>query len=131
MRRLPRIRTFAPLLAAACAAAFAGVAAAQAVDEVTVIGHHANKALHDDVSYKVTYADLDLRTQDGRDVLNQRIKTTAVYVCKQLGEAREGHSICIDNAIKDASASARRAARAAQERQVAWKPGPSWTPPPQ
>ena len=131
MRRLSRIRTLVGVLAAGCATAFAGSAAAQAVDEVTVVGHHADPKLHDEASYKVSYADLDLRTQDGRDALNQRIKTTALYVCQKLGEAKEGHSACIDNAIKQASASARRAAQAAQASHVAWKAGPAWTPPPQ
>lgn len=129
MRRLLSFRNTPSVLAGLFAVAFAGFAAAQAVDEVTVIGHHAQKGLNDTVSYKVGYADLDLRTKEGQDALADRIKVTAAYVCEKLGEAKQGNSICVDSAVKDASTAARRAVKAAQESHVAWKAGAAWTPP--
>jgi UrcA family protein len=129
MRRFLSLPNTYPVLAGIFAAAFASFAGAQPVDEVTVVGHHADKGLRDTVSYRVGYADLNLQTKEGQDALAERIKTTAAYVCEKLGEAKQGHSVCIDSAIKDAQPAARKATKAALESHVAWKPGPAWSPP--
>ncbi len=57
------------------------------------------------LSQAVSYADLDLSTEAGRDMLRQRVKLTARFLCDKLGESDTSSPIvdsCRDAATKDA-----------------------------
>jgi UrcA family protein len=123
MRHLTYILT--GLACAACTAA----AAQTTVEELTVQGHHGA----DTKAYPVSYADIDIRTPDGKRELNRRIHVTAKWVCKQLGEpvgARVPKPNCESIAVRDAGPMVEKARHAALAHRGAWKAGAAWTPPP-
>jgi UrcA family protein len=115
--------------AAAAALGLAGTAAlAQiTVEEVTVMGHDARP---ETMSYRVSYHDLDLRTEAGQKELRRRVAVTADYVCGRLGERRGVGTPCRTNAIDEARPRINAAIKHARLSTVAWKPGPGWVPPP-
>jgi UrcA family protein len=112
----------------------AGAAAAQStVEELTVLGH-AGPQGHDTFSYRVGYADLDLRTEHGRAQLDKRIQITARYVCTKIAQQERAPSAdpsCVAIAVRDGRDAARQAKVAAFRSTARWKPGPGWTPPPE
>ncbi len=119
------------LLLASCiaVAAFATAApsfAQPTVEEITVTGRP--KTLPETLSYRVSYADLDL-TKNGEKELNRRIAVAADYVCGVLNPG-VNPTACVADAI----ASARRQIHPAKIRQMSdphgFRPGPTWTPPP-
>jgi len=125
MRHLNKAPAIAALFGAL--ALTAAPAAAQTVAEVTVTAAkgHAVQAL----SYKVGYADLNLRDIAGRKTFHQRIAITARYLCRKLGEVNVvSYNACRDRAVADAVPAARAATRNAAH-QGAWTPGPAWTAP--
>jgi len=112
-----------PLVAASALAALALPAAAQQayvvadgpyVDEVIVspLPYRSNLTR---LSQRVSYADLDLTTLSGQEVLRLRIKDTARNICRNLGEGPgNGGPLlmsCEDQAIRDARPQVRRAVR--------------------
>jgi UrcA family protein len=126
MRHLTNTAAIAAILSAL--ALTAGPAAAQSVSEVTVSAAKGNDVQA--LSYKVGYADLNLRETAGRKTLHERIAVTARYLCRSLGEAnRVSFNACRDRAVADAMPAARAAVRDAHARQYVWTPGPTWTPP--
>lgn len=107
------------LTPAACAAAALATAAvvsapahAQYVDEVVVTGPLGRDG-PSRLSQRVSYADLDLATYAGRQVLKLRIRDTARSLCRALGEdSRAAGSVvpsCETQAIRDARGQVRRA----------------------
>ena len=75
-------------LAAAVAPASAQVVAQTTTGEITVTARYpAAGADVRSLSAPVSYRDLDLTTDSGRDMLRKRVKTTARELCRRLGEA--------------------------------------------
>ena len=110
MRTLSRTACAAAVLAAA--AAVSAPATAQVVDEVVVtgpVGPDGPRRL----SQRVSYADLDLATVAGQEVLRLRIRDTARGLCRALGEDRSAPSplvpSCEVQAVRDARGQVRRA----------------------
>jgi UrcA family protein len=108
-------------------------AAAQTVEEVTVTAR-LPETRATALAYPVSYRDLDLRTEVGRNELSRRIEITADYLCKRLGEEeKEPSSAYLPSCRADAIGRAKAAAAAARDEAVAstgtWTPGPPWTPP--
>jgi UrcA family protein len=104
-------------------------AAQNTVDAIVVTGHEGGKKPRDE-SYSVSYADLDLRTGNGRQELNRRIKSTAGSLCHEvLDPGHSGHFVaCRDQAVKDAQPKVQAAIEQAKARHGAWHAGPAWTP---
>jgi len=109
MRALPLICA----TALACAAAVPAVAQpGPYVDEVVVtgpVGPDGPRRL----SQRVSYADLDLATYAGQEVLRVRIRDTAKSLCRALGEDNTAASplvpSCETQAVRDARTQVRRA----------------------
>ena len=114
------MRTFtrAAMAAAAltAAAALGAPAQAQYVDEVVVTGPVGRDG-PSRLSQRVSYADLDLTTYAGQEVLRLRIRDTARGLCRALGESRfTGGALtpsCESEAIRDARSQAKQAVRLA------------------
>jgi UrcA family protein len=117
-------------LAAAAALTAAPSFAQPTVGEVTVLGH-IPKHDQETMSYRVGYADLDLRTEAGRKELDRRIKIAAKHVCESLGQHEHvtSASPCIDQAVTEARARAADAKTQAFRSTTQWHPGPTWVPP--
>jgi UrcA family protein len=100
------------------------------VGEVQVYGH-IPKHDQETMSYRVGYADLDLRTEAGRKELDRRIKVAATHVCKSLGQHEHvtSASPCIDQAVTEARAKAADAKTQAFRSTTQWHAGPTWVPP--
>ena len=117
MRTLTRAAMAAAALTAA--AAFGAPANAQYVDEVVVTGPVGRDG-PSSLSQRVSYADLDLATYAGQEVLRLRIRDTARSLCRALGEDRfSGGPLtpsCESEAIRDARSQMRRAVRVAYAR---------------
>jgi len=106
------MRAMTLICATALACAVAVPAAAQTVDEVVVtgpVGPDGPRRL----SQRVSYADLDLATYAGQEVLRVRIRDTARSLCRALGEDNTGPSplvpSCETQAVRDARTQVRRA----------------------
>jgi UrcA family protein len=118
------IRTAAAAAALTAAAAFGAPAHAQYatpyadpyVDEVVVTGP-AGRDGPRRLSQRVSYADLDLATHAGQDVLRLRIRDTARSLCRALGEDRFSAGpltpSCEAEAIRDARGQVKHAVRLA------------------
>jgi UrcA family protein len=108
--------------------AISGVALAQQRSEVDVVAPHVekttqvgamgNKVQAMSIEYKVSYADLNLGTHSGAVELERRIKESATKACDQLAklypETTEGNPPCVEGAVKNAMAQAKRAISAAE-----------------
>jgi UrcA family protein len=84
-------------------------------------------------AYKLSYADLDLKTATGQSALRHRIRLTAKYVCDRLAATdNKPYTVtdCRRKAIDGAEAQAARAISAAEARQGPFHRGPPWQPPP-
>jgi UrcA family protein len=136
MRRQTLVRKFAyGGIAATALTLFAGspLWAQTTTSEVTVMGHRGAANSPEEMSYAVSYADLDLRTKAGQDELSKRIRTTADYICKKLdSRARDRNMIanCKAEAERAAMAKADQVEKMAAASSASWKPGPTWSPPP-
>ena len=78
-----------------------------APEEIVITGQYGD--VPDSVSslsYPVSYADLDLSTDDGRDILRKRVRHTARFLCEKLGEADVSSPLvpsCQDAAVRASS----------------------------
>jgi len=101
------------------------------VEELTVTGREPPKGRPETISYAVTFHDLDLKTQQGRDVLSQRVDLTAGYVCDRLAvdDPSLSRPECKARAVIDANAQVRKAIHLARAHGKHWDPGPAWVPP--
>jgi UrcA family protein len=103
LMRAPAIPLAFALLAAAPLGVPTPARAQTEVSEVVVTGQATvRRRLHEQLSYGVGYADLDLRTEAGRKELDRRIVHTANYLCTTLGEQNHRSGIapsCHDDAI--------------------------------
>jgi UrcA family protein len=112
------------VLALGSAAAFVPPASAQTVEEVTVVGKP--KALPETLSYRVSYADLDLATPDGQKELDRRIRVAAEYVCGVLNSGTDVGT-CVTDARRNAS---RQEGKAKSSQPHPFQAGPTWVAPP-
>ena len=104
---------------------------AQPVDEEIVITAHRGE-LPDNVqtaSQPVSYADLDLSTGAGRDILKHRLRLTSRYLCEKLGETDTSPGVtpsCRDAAYQDALSRAGTVWEHFAPRGTAWVAPPAW-----
>jgi len=125
------ITTIIRLCGAVSAAAITlGSAAALAqpvtVEEVTVEGRP-SKGPPETFDYRVGYSDLDLRTEQGRQELANRIQIAAAYACKKVDEP---NGACRADAVSHAMVQARAAAHKMRGHGQHPTPGSPWVPPP-
>ena len=119
-------------LALVCVTATISVTAAPAlaqstVSGVTVIAPPVNK-YQSQFSYKVSYADLDLRKPEARKEFDRRVSITADYVCKVLKEPNV--SDCAHHAVMAAAPAVARAKKIGMTKTIKFTPGEPWVPPP-
>jgi UrcA family protein len=122
------------LMAGAALAGGAAPAAAQSgAEEIIVVGRYGK--VPDSVqslSQSVSYADLDLSTKAGKDILRQRLKLTARYLCDKLGESNTTTSAipsCRDAAVNDAMDRLGTIEARFAPRGTSWVAGPAWQAP--
>lgn len=125
---MQQLKSTAALVAICAAVGLAApVMAATTVSEITVT---AKAPAAETASYKVSYADLDLREKAGRSELHKRIALTARYLCRKLVESdKASYNGCRDRAVSDAMPSARAAAKVAKANTGPFTPGAAWTAP--
>ena len=98
-----RAMLFAALCAGA-AAAYAVPAAAQDIEEVTIIARMPS-GQPAEISEVVSVADLDLATRAGEEAMNARVRKVAMRLCAKLGETGKGPPLsastrnCADDAV--------------------------------
>lgn len=81
--------------------------AAQAVaGEVTVTGHYGVGSSVRSLSTAVSYRDLDLSGEAGREALRQRVRAAAYDLCRRLGEGGNVGSPLLPSCERDAMNSA-------------------------
>ncbi|MGE0666994.1 MAG: UrcA family protein [Sphingomonadales bacterium] len=127
-------------LKALCAAA--GIAAAAAavpanaqrvVEEITVEGYQGKLPDHvKRAATVVSYSDLDLSTDWGRDELRKRVRLTARYLCEKLGETNHSSGVvpsCRDQAVRDTMKRVGTIEANAVPRGSAWVQPPPWAAP--
>jgi len=121
------MKTFTTILGGLCigvaAIAVAAPAAAQG-DEIIVRGHY-GRDLQDapSASMPVSFADLDLGTAEGQDLLTHRIRHAARYLCDRLGESSSSDALtpsCEQAAVSDAMDRIWTAERDEAPRDTAW-----------
>lgn len=107
--------------------------AQMADEEITVTGRYGKlPADAQSVSQAVSYADLDLSTKAGRDLMRHRVSLTARYLCEKLGESDSSSGpvpSCRDAATKDAMARLGTLEQGFAPRGTAWVAGTAWAPP--
>lgn len=84
------------------------------------------------LSQTVSYADLDISTEAGKDILRQRVRLTARWLCDKLGEpdvATPPVPSCRDAAVRDAMARVGTLEANSAPRGTTWVAGTPWTPP--
>lgn len=123
-----------PLVAAIALGAVSFPAQAQtSPEEIVVTGNFGR--VPDSVrtlSQPVSYADLDLSTKAGRDILRQRLRLTARFLCDKLGESGSGDALapsCRDAATRDAMQRVGTLEQGFAPRGTTWVAPPAWAPP--
>jgi len=83
------------------------------------------------LSQAISYRDLDLSTQSGRDEMRHRIKLTARYLCDKLGEGGSTAPApsCQQEATDDAMKRIGTIEETFSPRGTAWVAGPAWSAP--
>jgi UrcA family protein len=108
-------RRWAPLCAFGALIAGFGAAPALAqpvTDEVVVLGRYPDRDANS-LSEVVSYRDLDLTTEAGRDILKDRVRAAAHDVCWRLGESGSTSSALLPSCEQQAVDSAREQVRTA------------------
>lgn len=128
------MKTFLAMGAAALALASAPAAMAQAApEEIIVEGRYGT--VPDSVktlSQAISYADLDLSTDEGRDILRQRIRLTARFLCNKLGETSSSTPLtpsCQQEATRSAMSRVGTIEEGFAPRGTTWVRPPAWTAP--
>jgi len=121
-------------LASACVAVPVPSHAQPASEDITVVGRYGR--VPDSVqslSQAVSFADLDLSTAAGRDVLRHRVALTARFLCSKLGEDEVGSSpivpSCRDAAVRDAMQRVGTIEAHFAPRGTGWVAPPAWAAP--
>jgi len=84
------------------------------------------------LSQAVSYADLDLSTKEGRDILRQRVRLTARFLCNKLGESGSSSSLvpsCQDEAVRSAMSRVGTIEEGFAPRGTTWVRPPAWSAP--
>ncbi len=84
------------------------------------------------LSQAVSYADLDLSTQDGRNELRHRVNLTARFLCEKLGESDSGSPVapsCRQAAARDAISRIGKIESTFAPRGTTWVRPPAWQTP--
>jgi UrcA family protein len=127
------MKTLLSMGAAALALAGAPALAQSAPEEIIVEGRYGT--VPDSVktlSQAISYADLDLSTDAGRDVLRQRIRLTARFLCNKLGETSSSTPLtpsCQDEAVRSAMSRVGTIEEGFAPRGTTWVRPPAWTAP--
>lgn len=133
MKRPPMSARVGCLMAGMALLATAAPALAQANEDIIVTGRYGRVPDHaQSLSQTVSYADLDLSTAAGRDILRHRLRLTARFLCDKLGESDTSSSVvpsCRDAAVKDAMSRVGTIEAHFAPRGTAWVPGPAWAAP--
>jgi UrcA family protein len=114
-------------LAAGLLTAPAVPAFAQPTSEVTIIAPPVNK-YESELSYRVSYRDLDLRKPEARKELDRRVSVTAEYLCKALKEPNV--VACQHEAIAKSASAVAKAKHEGMTKTIKFVPGEPWIPPP-
>jgi UrcA family protein len=121
------------LMAGIAFLATAAPALAQAEEDIIVTGRYGPApADAQSLSQTVSYADLDLSTAAGRDILRHRLRLTARYLCDKLGESDTAASVgpsCRDAAAKDAMNRVGTIEAHFAPRGTSWVPHAAWAAP--
>jgi UrcA family protein len=110
--------------------ALAPAAAQDSAEEIIVTGSLGE--VPDSVrtlSQSVSYADLDLSTEAGRDILRHRVSLTARFLCDKLGEGDTSSPIvpsCRDAAVSDAMSRVETLQSSFAPRGTTWVRPPAW-----
>lgn len=121
------------ICAAAAMTTAAPLLAQPAPEEITVTGRYG--PVPDSVrslSQTVSYADLDLSTEAGKQELRHRVKLTARYLCDRLGESASSSGplpSCQTEAARDAMTRIGTIEQGFAPRGTTWVRGPAWQPP--
>jgi len=139
MKTIPRRNTLRasriPLVLSACAAASGFVIAAEPTADTeitvsaerptgTVVGHTSSggQIVLYEVSYRLSYGDLDLATSAGADELRKRVQETASSACKDLDKLHplsKPDGSCVRKTAENSMPQADRAISLAQAKGVA------------
>jgi UrcA family protein len=124
--------TMGGLIAAAAIAGATPLFAQSAPEEIVVTGRYGT--VPDSVrtlSHAVSYADLDLSTQAGRDELRRRINLTSRWLCEKLGETETSGpaASCRQDATNSAMQRVGTIEQSFAPRGTTWARGPAWQPP--
>lgn len=120
------------LLASGACLALAAPAFAQTAEEVTVFGRYGAGGELRSLSQAVSFADLDLGTKAGQDILHHRISLTARYLCDKLGEGNTSGPLvtsCRDAATRDAQQQVNMVISRWTPRPTGWVAAPAWVAP--
>lgn len=127
------MKTFQWIGAAALALASTPALAQAAPEEIIVEGRFGT--VPDSVktlSQAVSYADLDLSTDAGRDLLRQRVRLTARFLCNKLGETSSSTPIvpsCQAEAVRSAMSRVGTIEEKFAPRGTTWVRPPAWVAP--
>jgi UrcA family protein len=133
MKSISLSARFGCLIAGAALLGTSAPLMAQSSEDIIVTGRYGK--VPDNVqsaSQTVSYADLDLSTQAGRDILRHRLKLTARYLCDKLGESDSTADIvppCQQSAVNDAMKRLGTIEQNFAPRGTAWVPGTAWKAP--
>lgn len=123
------LRLCATLAAAAGLAMTGGPALAQTtVEELTITGRVGPDGEPRTLSRVVSYHDLDITTEPGKEELKRRINVTADELCRELDEADVSSVVvpsCQDAAVRDAMEQMNTHVAAAVPRGTDWTPMPA------
>jgi UrcA family protein len=129
------MRKFTTILGGLCigVAAIAVAAPASAQNDEIIVQGHYGRDLQDapSASMPVSYADLDLTTPEGQDLLTHRIQHAASYLCDRLGESSGSDALmpsCEQAAVSDAMDRIWTVRRDEAPHDTAWVAPPSYPP---
>ncbi len=133
MKTITSLRALCAAAGVAALAATAPAHAQQYVEEIVVEGYQGKLPRNvDRAATVVSYADLDLTTEWGRDELRQRVRLTARYLCEKLGETDHSTGVvpsCRDKAYRDTMKRVGTVEANAVPRGAAWVQPPRWAAP--
>jgi UrcA family protein len=130
---MKNLHLFTAVLAGSFGLGSAPLMAQSAPEEIVVTGDFGK--VPDSVrslSQSVSYADLDLSTNDGRAEIRRRVNLTARFLCDKLGESDTSSPLipsCREAATRSAMARIGTLEENVAPRGTTWTRPPAWTPP--
>jgi UrcA family protein len=131
---MPASRLLIALAVSSPLMAVSAPAAAQAAPEEIIVTGELGEVPDNvqSLSQAVSYADLDLSTDAGRDMLRHRVRLTARYLCDRLGENDASSPLipsCRDAAVRDAMQRVGTVEANFAPRGTTWVAPAAWAPP--